>query len=180
MVYVVLGDPGGDMGLMDADGLYHGVEGQQSAGFSLAGAGDVNGDGLQDLIIGGPGQDADYEQRGAAWVVYGPATSESPLVDAEGQLQGLHPADRFGHSVSGAGDVDGDGLDDIWIGAPEMGTNPTAPTGSTTLFYGPVSGGFLSDDSEFTVWGNETDDELGQDVAGVGDVNGDSRRIGLG
>jgi hypothetical protein len=108
-------------------------------------------------------------------VIYGPATTSDSLTIAEGQLQGLHAADRFGHDVSGAGDVDGDGLDDIWIGAPQMGTDPGNPPGVALLFYGPVSGGGLADDADFILWGDSSEDEAGQDVAGIGDVNGDSR-----
>ena len=69
--------------------------------------------------------------------------------------------------------MNGDGFDDIWVGAPEMGRDPSAPTGAAVLMYGPVSGGILVDDADFTVWGDTVDDEAGHDVAGGGDCNGD-------
>ena len=174
-VYVLLGPVDGDLSLEDADARYLGVEENQNAGFAVAGAGDLNGDGYADLVIGGPGQDSTYTQRGAAWVLLGPLTDYASLSDAEGQILGRFQADRFGHSVSGAGDVDGDGLDDIWVGAPEMGVDPLNPTGAAILLYGPVSGGILADDADFTVWGDATDDEAGHDVSGGGDINGDGR-----
>jgi hypothetical protein len=88
------------------------------AGSSVSNAGDVNGDGIDDLIIG-----ARYS--GAAYVVYGRADSTRGTVDLTNlsatrgfEIQGGNSSFRVGSSVSSAGDVNGDGVDDLIVGAP--------------------------------------------------------------
>jgi hypothetical protein len=100
-------------------------------GTSVAKAGDVNGDGLDDLVIGAPVAARDMDSAvGAAYVILGtPALGKSPVKIQEislniGEnpgflLRGKRANARAGFDVAGAGDIDGDGLDDLVIGAPE-------------------------------------------------------------
>ena len=84
-------------------------------GYSVAGAGDTNGDGYDDVIVGAMNYDS---IRGRAYVYDGSATGVSSTVATT--LQGESIDSEYGRSVSGAGDVDGDGYDDVIIGAPRF------------------------------------------------------------
>jgi FG-GAP repeat len=106
----------------DAEVTIQGAAPGDSSGNSVSGAGDVNGDGIDDLLIGAGGADPNGRFRsGASYVVFGtdqgfPATIDLAS-DADLTIQGGEPYDLSGISVSGAGDVNGDGIDDLIIGA---------------------------------------------------------------
>lgn len=99
------------------------------AGDCVAAAGDFNGDGFDDLIISQlDGRNADGTHTGTAYVVFGKASgfqAEFNLDDLDGSngfvIEGVHSGDDTGKSVSSAGDVNGDGLDDLLVGAPGVG-----------------------------------------------------------
>ena len=131
-------------------------------GRALAGAGDVNGDGFEDAIVGAPGQN----EGGTVWVAYG--SSEGPV----GFRWSHAPADadqRFGSSVAGAGDLNGDGYSDIVVGAPHYSVNK-ADSGTAYAFYGSSTG--LGSKRNWQVSG-QAGDLFGATVAGLGDVDGD-------
>jgi uncharacterized repeat protein (TIGR01451 family) len=137
-------------------------------GFSLDGTGDVNNDGYDDILIGAPQYDAGYTDEGAVFLYYGGAAiSDTATI----RLDGGQTDAQFGYAVAGAGDVDGDGYDDILIGAPYY-TDVYTGEGRVSLYYGSSSGIVTS-----TVWtttGDMSDANFGFSVAGAGDVNGDS------
>jgi hypothetical protein len=125
---------------------------------SVAGAGDVNGDGFGDVIIGAEYYDSDVLHAGAAWVFLGsasgPAATPQWIVEGDGQSM------QFGYSVSAAGDVNDDGYDDVIVGARDY-PHP----GRAFVFLGSETG--LSPNADWVV------DGLGYEVASAGDVNGD-------
>jgi hypothetical protein len=169
-VYIFLGGPGGwrlDEGLASADATYTGASGDE-AGTSVAGAGDVNGDGYPDLIVGSPGHsslDPSTYDDGRAILIYGRA-SMSGALSADGTLSsGVTSDSRLGASVSGVGDANGDGYDDVLIGSP--GYNSGA--GEATLWMGATSAASMS----IADYDGAAGDEAGTSVAGAGDVNGD-------
>jgi len=135
-------------------------------GVSVSFAGDVNGDGYSDVIVGGPSYFDGSNTVGAAFVFYGSAVGITATgMDLEA---GAVNASSFGYSVGCAGDVNGDGYADVIIGEP--GGFTTQP-GAAYVFLGTASG--LSGTPVWTGGGVQASAGYGSSVAGAGDVNGD-------
>ena len=152
-------------------------------GLSVAGTGDVNGDGLADVIVGAP-RLADNERSGSAYVIFGRKTTETiDLANDLGskgfRIDGVGGDRWTGFSVAGAGDVNGDGLDDTVVSAPLADNNARLWSGSAYVIYGPASSAtiVLNDlgNQGFRIDGAGAQDYAGYSVAGAGDVNGDGR-----
>lgn len=147
------------------------AEGNQDVGwlgYSVATAGDVNGDGYQDVIAGAYRYNANgMVDSGIAWAWYGSPSGLSNTADWTGT--GSQAGEFFGHSVAAAGDVNGDGYDDVIIGAP----NPTHGDmfGLAYAFYGSPTG--LSSTPDWVVKGAQAVGWFGRTVRSAGDVNGD-------
>jgi len=183
--FVFLGPLDGAPGLGEADATLRGDHLDGWLGASVAGAGDVDGDGYDDLIIGAYGEDASglgfYVEGGAAYLLAGGPElgGELGYADAAAQVKVEDYGVWLGHAVAGAGDGDGDGLDDVLIGAPRYshGGSETAPIEEGLVLWlpGPVSGSASLDalrEREGVGW-IEGAGQLGYAVAGVGDVDGD-------
>ncbi len=147
------------------------------AGYSLSNAGDVNGDGLDDVIVG----TASFNIDGSAYVVFGTATTATvQLADLDDSLgggfaiRGANIGDAVGLSVSGAGDVNGDGLADVIVGASGAGVGTAyvvfGKTTTTALVLSLLDGGL---EGGFAIVGPAESSGAASSVAGVGDVNGD-------
>jgi hypothetical protein len=155
-------------------------------GLTVSGAGDVNGDGFADIIVGADGVDEGGLNRGAAYIVFGKVNgfdatlSVTELDGSDGfKLSGIADRDYAGRSVSGAGDVNGDGFDDIIVGASE--SNPGGlNSGAAYVVFGKA-GDFaatlalsaLNGSNGFRIHGASTGDFAGRSVSAAGDVNGD-------
>jgi hypothetical protein len=135
---------------------------EDELGISAAAAGDVDGDGYADIIVGSPGYSDDI---GAAGVYHGSGAGIAS--SATTTLTGEPDGDYLGYSVAGAGDIDGDGYDDVVVGAP----NRTNDLGRIYLFHGSADG--LSTTAATTVDGTDAGGGFGAALAGAGDVNGD-------
>ena len=139
---------GSDLSALDGSNgfVINGVNPGDRSGFSVSGAGDINGDGIADLIIGAPGRNvpsspsSTYIVFGGAGVGAGGSLDLSSLEGNNGfVLNGIAVGGRSGFSVSGAGDVNGDGIDDVIVGAPSTGYNGRSSGSSYIVFGGPVS-----------------------------------------
>jgi hypothetical protein len=165
-----------------------GVGSFDRAGVAVAAAGDINGDGIDDLTIGAYGTNQNGIDSGSTYVVFGrgkagfsSAINLSSLNGSTGfRLDGVAPRDYSGQSVSGAGDINGDGVDDLLIGA--LGADPNGErSGSSYVVFGRSTGAFasviglssLDGSTGFRLDGIATDDDSGRCVSGAGDVNGD-------
>jgi len=195
-IYVVFGslDPfSPTLELSELDGTngfaLHGIDPGDNAGFSVSGAGDFNGDGLSDLLIGAYGADTmSGAQSGESYIVFGtsdllPGQLElSDLPASRGfRIVGMNDNDLFGTSVSGTGDVNGDGLDDVIIGAKWADTwRGGIHTGESYIIFGHSNDlpstlrvSNLDGTHGFGLPGVDGDDDSGTSVSGAGDVNGD-------
>jgi Ca2+-binding RTX toxin-like protein len=124
--------------------VINGVSMGDEAGTSVSGAGDFNDDGLADLVVGARRDDPNGGGSGAAFVVYGKSTTTAvELSDVEAGtggfiINGVSASDYAGQSVSGAGDVNGDGADDVIVGAYFDDPNGTASGASFVVFGTPA------------------------------------------
>ncbi|NOY25468.1 MAG: hypothetical protein GXP62_06300, partial [Oligoflexia bacterium] len=170
--YLLRGPVSGTVDLSSADAKLLGEAANDSAGFSVSSAGDVDGDGLDDILVGAFGEDSGGMQAGAAYLMLGPVSGTVELATVDATLVGEAAGDSAGVSVSGAGDVDGDGLDDILVGAFGEDSGGSY-AGAAYLMLGPVSGtvGLATADAKLV--GEATNDYAGFSVSGAGDVDGD-------
>lgn len=149
-------------------------------------AGDVNGDGFDDLIIGAPYAGLSGENPGSSYVVFGNADGFKGTFNLSGldgsngfRLDGAAKGDEAGYSISTAGDVNGDGFDDLIIGAPDADPNGNF-SGSSYVVFGKASGfnavldlSSLNGDNGFRLDGEREFSGAGSSVSGIGDFNGD-------
>ena len=152
-------------------------------GFSLAAVGDLDSDGILDLAVGSPFDEHGGVQTGALWVLFIESTGmvkfHQKISSQAGDFTGyLDDGDFFGFSVAAVGDLDGDDIPDMAVGAPEDDDGGPEKGAIWVLFMennGMVK--FHQKISEETGHFTETindGDSLGVSVAGGGDLNGDS------
>lgn len=165
-----------------------GIDAKDYSGSSVASAGDVNGDGFDDLIIGAYLADPNgYKAAGESYVVFGKSSGFSSslvlsvLDGANGfRIDGIGAYDNSGFSVASAGDVNGDGLDDLIIGAYNAGPGGNSYAGQAYVVFGKQSGfasslelSALDGNDGFQLDGVDPSDNAGFSVASAGDVNAD-------
>ena len=129
-------------------------------GFSVSSAGDVNGDGYSDVIVGAFGYSS---YTGRAYIYYGGSSMNNA---SDVTFTGEAVSNYFGYSVSLAGDVNGDGYSDVIIGASTYSSN----TGRAYIFYG---GSSMNNAADVTFTGEAVSNYFGCSVSSAGDINGD-------
>ena len=141
---------------------FNGFQAEDRFGHAVANAGDVNGDGISDFIIGAPDAEPGGVQDAGSVYIYSGATSNLIW-----QLDGSAPTYAFGSSVAGAGDLNGDGFDDVLIGADEADPGGRNLAGSAFAYSG-ADGSLI-----YQFDGYMLRDRFGWSVANAGDVNAD-------
>lgn len=162
----------------EANGVIRGVAAGDWFGNAIARVGDVNKDGVDDLLVGAyrnaPGPPDRFRNAGAAYLFYGvpkEGVKQDRATKADGLLKGAARWDNFGFAVSGAGDVNGDGVPDMIVAADENDQPGKINAGGAYVYHGSPRGiGSLVD---AYIYGDKGGDYLGTAVAGGGDINKD-------
>lgn len=201
--YIVFGTEygfGATFDLADLDGVngfeVTGTNEDDRLGYKVETAGDLNNDGIVDLVVGGYGIDHDgNSQSGAAYVVFGKDTATDgafdPVLAVEEldgtngfALPGLATENHTGHSVGTAGDINGDGIEDLLVGAYGTDVDDTVDAGQVFVIFGKdtaTEGDFLASidldalegSDGFSVTGIDEGGSVGRNVGTAGDINGD-------
>ena len=164
--YVHLGSPTGTLPM--PAWIVEGNQAEVNYGWSVASAGDVNGDGFGDVIVGAPQFDNGQDSEGRAFVYHGSATglSTSPAWRTESNQS----VAAYGYSVASAGDVNRDGFSDVIVGAT-LFDNGQSNEGRAYVYLGSATG--LSTTPSWTAESNQAGADFGVSVGTAGDVNGD-------
>jgi Ca2+-binding RTX toxin-like protein len=193
--YVIFGQSGNFAGdltldtLTAAQGVSFSTPGSNTLGMAMASAGDVNNDGRPDMMLSGTRDAASNNYTGAVTIIYGGSGGSftggaiSPFMNNIARLNGAASFDDAGISVSGIGDVNGDGIDDMLVGAPGVDSSGSTDTGRAYVVYGttgnfvaPIALNSLTPSQGFIVeYPRNIVVGLGFSVSGGGDVNGDGR-----
>ena len=169
-----------DLAATPADLTIYGENGDDYLGHRVA-TGDINGDTIEDLIIGAPRADTPGgEDAGTTYIIYGagslPALIDLDVSNADVTILGDDSNDAMGEAVA-AGDINGDAFDDVIIGAYQADPAGGSSAGETYVIYGgaslPATIDLNSTSADLTVSGDDPSDQSGIAVA-AGDINGDT------
>ncbi|MBW2253232.1 MAG: FG-GAP repeat protein [Deltaproteobacteria bacterium] len=164
-----------DLSAEEADSRWHGGNINDLAGTALAAAGHVDGDALGDVVVGvWNRQVGGLVRAGTAYLIYGdPPTGDHDLEDeADVVIRGTGTNHQFGEAVSGGGDFDADGVDDIVVGAPFAEGFGAGP-GRAAVILGEPAPLLTFDDADLRLHGADDGDRAGAAVAFIGDFDDD-------
>ena len=172
-VWLIGASTSGTLDLSAAATTFVGESSSDQAGSSVAMAGDVDGDGIDDVTIGAIGDGGGGAGAGAAYVVYGPCSGTLDLGSADLILIGESTGDQAGYAVAGGGDENGDGYADVLVGAPYHDYG-AADSGAAYVILGGTHAGTVDlGAADAKVAGEGGDDGAGWSLANAGDMDGD-------
>ena len=171
--YVVTSAVSGQIDLRYADARIYGLTGGDRFGASATHAGDVNGDGYADILVGAPDSDLGASDAGAAYLFHGGSDLSGPLDagDADFILLGARANGETGIAVSAVGDMDGDGKDDFAVSDP-VGVD-SAGLGVVAVTYGPAVGNTDIEDADLVLVADDANINMGGSIAHPGDTDDD-------
>ena len=152
----------------------------------VSAVGDINGDGIADIIVGGPGDDDKDTDAGRVYVVYGGAaggtvdTMDSILLPGL-TMDGILADDWAGFTVGSVSDQNGDGLAEFLVGSPGIDIGGNTDAGAAFVVWGKASGGidleepFVEEGKGYAILGEDQGDEAGTTIISIGDLNGDGK-----
>lgn len=153
----------------------HGEASGDDFGRSVSSAGDFNGDGKDDVIVGALEDDTNGRFTGSAYIFFGGATGTINAGSANVILRGETIENQFGEATSSAGDVNGDGKDDVIVGAKVNSNTNGIEAGRAYIFFGGRTGTINASTADVILNGENERDQFGQAVSSAGDFNGDGK-----
>ena len=169
--YLLYGPYTGAGRLWSANVKLVGEQAGDKAGQSVALAGDTDGDGEGDLLVGAPNEHLSGTYNGAAYLITSGPRGTFDLSDADAKHTGVNSGDQAGYAVAGGMDANNDGYADILVGAPEQDGGGSG-SGAVYLLFGPMSASGDLGDADVVLSGENNDDQAGYAVSFVGDQNG--------
>jgi len=170
--YLITSFQPGTWSLSESAARYVGEAEYDNAAHTIEIVGDTDGDGRADVLVGALGSAAARPRAGAAYLLTSAPTGEVPLSESDVVLLGQEHSAHFGYTVAGAGDVDGDGLSDVLIGARFDPTGGES-AGGAWLLYGPVTSTDTAESGAH--WWGDAGAEASYGLASAGDIDGDGR-----
>ena len=160
-----------------------GLDTGEAFGFSATSLGDLDGDGVGDIAVGARGDDDGGNGRGAVWILFlepdGTVRSHQKISDTQGNFAGaMNDLDLFGTSVASLGDIDGDGVGDLAVGASGDNDGEPGANGAIWVLFLRRDGTVKSHQKISTTQGGfvgvlASSDEMGEALAALGDLDGD-------
>ena len=171
VVALFLGPVTASVGVGEADLLLSGVDTGDRAGRAVDAVADLDGDGLDELLLGAPAYDGGEYNSGGAFLFYGGLSADAQIDEAGAAILGEEFRGTLGSRVHAASDLDGDGLADLAV-TELKGDGDDTDSGVVWLFSGPLSGSLGTGDADARLDGASNGDSFGASLA-TADLDGD-------
>jgi hypothetical protein len=163
----------GNVSASGAEARWVGAVASDAAGRTVAPAGDVDGDGAADFLVGAPSHDSYGSSSGAVYLVPGNESGANSLSSSDATLYGSGTSDQLGYGLAGVGDQNGDGYDDFAMSAYGDSVS-SSNDGAVFVVLGPLSStSTASSAADGLYWGAYTNSQAGRVLADGGDHDSD-------